>query len=102
MEVKLHEINCFKCSVSFWITKKHYNDLASSHKTFYCTNSHAQYFSQKSKAEIAEEKAKQAIISRDRYKGWLANEQEENKSNARSNAVLRGVITKQKKARNRE
>ena len=89
MNVELREISCVKCKVAFWITAKHEKELRKCHNEFFCPNGHSQYYPQKTEAE-------KAIEERDRYKRWYKSEQEIKGSLARSNAALRGVVTRMK------
>jgi len=88
MDVEIHEITCCNCGVSFWVTNKHDDELRRCHNTFYCPNGHANYY----KGENDREK----LIKVERN---LAGEKAYSNSLARSNAALRGVITKMKNKR---
>ena len=85
MEVELHHETCYikTCNVFFWITKKHHNQLVKFKNTFYCPNGHPQSYTGENDAEKAE-----------RYKNYLANAENRLNMQRRSNAALRGVITR--------
>ena len=89
MNVKLVEVCCCKCNISFWITAQHNNELIRCHSWFCCPNGHSQYHVSKTNVEKAKEE-------RDRYKQQYNQEKETSGRLARSNAALRGVITKNK------
>lgn len=89
MDVQIIEISCFKCNVSFWITKEHDDTLLKCHNSFYCPNGHRQ-------AYIGQTDAEKATEERDRYKRWYKSEQEKSGRLTRRNSALRGVITRQK------
>ena len=91
MDVKLCEISCISCGVSFWITNRHDDELRRFHDGFYCPNGHRQFYP----SQTATEKVKE---ERDRYKKEYNEEKETRQKMDRSNAALRGVITKNKKA----
>ncbi len=60
-EIKITEISCFSCGVSFWITENHDKDLIKTKQTFYCPGGHAQTYvgkSDKAKLEDALEEIK--------------------------------------------
>lgn len=89
MEVKLHEISCCECQVTFWITDAHDDRLRNCHNGFYCPNGHRQCYEGKTEAEKAKE-------DRDRYSRWYKDSKETSERLTRSNSALRGVITRQK------
>jgi len=90
MKVKLYEMSCSECGVSFWITDEHDDKLRECHNTFFCPNGHRQHYPQKTEGE-------KAIEERDRYKRSYNSQRETSERLARSNSALRGVITRQKK-----
>jgi len=86
MEIKQGEISCCSCKVTFWVTKKHKEQLGDCHNTFYCPNGHPQSYVGKSDEQKYKEEQQR-------------NEHLEDRNNflAQSNAALRGVITKMRK-----
>ena len=72
--------------MSFWITDDHYDRLRECHNTFYCPNGHPLSYT----GESDRDKIK-------RLESNLAREREYGNKLARKNAALRGVITRQKK-----
>ncbi len=89
MNVELQEHSCSKCKISFWITVKHDKELQRCHNSFYCPNGHSQFYPGKTDAE-------KALEERDRYKRWYQSEKNCSGRLVRSNAALRGVVTRMK------
>lgn len=71
--------------MTFWITTKHQQRLISCKNTFYCPNGHPQSY----KGETDRVKLKTAESN-------LAGERAYSERLSRSNAALRGVITRKK------
>lgn len=44
MDIQLTQIDCYKCGMSFWISKQHDNQLLKSKNDFFCPNGHAQAY----------------------------------------------------------
>lgn len=86
MDVEITQINCCNCNVVFWLTEEHQKRLVRCKNTFYCPNGHPQSYAGKSDAQKIENLERE-----------LHCEKRESKSLERSNAALRGVITKNKK-----
>lgn len=86
MEIEQAEECCCHCKITFWITKEHQKELHRCHNTFWCPNGHPQSYMGKSNAQkYKEEKERNEQLSQG------------NDAMVRSNAALRGVITKMKK-----
>ena len=85
MDVQIVQEICCNCNVIFWITAEHREQLVKCKNTFYCPNGHPQSY----KGENDREKLKRAESN-------LAGERTYSERIARSNAALRGVITKMK------
>lgn len=90
MDISITEICCCECKITFWITGHHNKELQSNHERFYCPNGHPQSY-------VGKTDEQKAVEARDRYKRWYEAEQETSAKLARSNAALRGVITRNKK-----
>jgi len=86
MDIKISQETCCNCNVIFWITTTHQKRLISCKNTFYCPNGHPQSY----KGETDRDKLKQAEQN-------LVSERECSERLARSNAALRGVITRNKR-----
>ncbi|MEE9354771.1 MAG: hypothetical protein V3U75_04200 [Methylococcaceae bacterium] len=89
MGISITEICCCECGVTYWITGHFNKELLKTRNAFYCPNGHKQSYA----GETEEQKA---IIWRDRYKRWYENQKDTSERLARSNAALRGVITRNK------
>lgn len=85
MDVSITKITCYQCNVPFWLLEEHQEKLVKCKNTFYCPNGHAQSYI----GESDREKLK-------RIEQNLAGERAYSESLIRSNAALRGVITKKK------
>ena len=85
MDVKLYQETCCKCNISFWITVNHQKRLVNCKNTFYCPNGHPQSYRGDTDTEKLE-----------RYKTYLENAKNDRDMQKRSNAALRGVITRMK------
>ena len=85
-EVKIAQIDCCKCGMIFWVADEHLQKLLKCHNTFYCPNGHAQFFAGETDRDKLE-KTKRTLELERKYSNTLV----------RSNAALRGVITKMKK-----
>jgi len=70
----------------FWISSEHQRRLSRCKNIFYCPNGHSQVYLGESDKQKTEE-----------LKRKLRNQEYENQALARSNASLRGVITRNKK-----
>ena len=86
MDIQIAQQTCCNCNVSFWITKEHRQRLIDCKNTFYCPNGHPQNY----KGETDRDKLKRAEQN-------LAGEKAYSEGLARSNAALRGVITRKKR-----
>lgn len=86
MEIKIEQETCCTCSVIFWITSEHQQQLESCHNRFYCPNGHPQSYKGETDAQ------KVANLERD-----LRYERRNSLDLTRSNSALRGVITRNKK-----
>ena len=85
MNITVAEISCCNCGVSFWITTAHNKELISCHNSFYCPNGHRQsYVGETDKQKLEKLRSELRLIENDR------------EMTARTNAALRGVITKMK------
>ena len=86
MEIEQTEISCCECKVTFWVTKKHNEELLRCHNTFWCPNGHPQSYVGKSDTQkYKEEKERNEQLTQDRD------------AMVRSNISLRGVVTRMKK-----
>ena len=85
VEISQTQETCIKCNVVFWITSEHHQQLVQCKNTFYCPNGHAQFYRGESDASKIE-----------RLKYELRQEKKSSERIARSNAALRGVITRKK------
>ena len=85
MDIHISQETCCNCNVIFWITTEHRQRLVSCKNTFYCPNGHPQSYqgdTDRVKLQTAEKN--------------LAGEKAYSERLARSNAALRGVITRKK------
>ena len=85
MEVSITKVTCFQCNVPFWLLDEHQEKLVKCKNIFYCPNGHTQSYV----GESDKEKLK-------RIEQSLVGERVYSESLVRSNAALRGVITKKK------
>ena len=85
MDVEITQETCCKCNVIFWITTEHQKRLIRCKNTFYCPNGHPLSYKGESDA--------QKIV---RLKEELRYKERCSESLGRSNAALRGVITRNK------
>lgn len=85
MDIRIAQETCYKCNVVFWITLEHQQRLISCKNIFYCPNGHGQSY----KGDTDKDK----LIEAERN---LAGEKAYSERLARSNAALRGVITRKK------
>ena len=88
MEVEIKQEICCTCSVIFWITSEHQQRLKSCHNGFYCPNGHRQSYEGETDA--------QKVTNLERE---LRYERRNSLDLTRSNSALRGVITRNKKAK---
>ena len=86
MDIQIVQMTCCNCNVVYWITEEHQQRLISCKNTFYCPKGHPQSYKGNTDAQKVEN------LERD-----LRCERRNSESLARSNAALRGVITKNKK-----
>ena len=86
MEVDIVQEICYRCNISFWITTSHHKQLIKSKEGFYCPNGHAQHY-------LGETDAKKL----QRIERYLEDAKYYRDRAMRSNAALRGVITKMKR-----
>jgi len=86
MEVDIVQETCYRCNISFWITASHQKLLSKSKEGFYCPNGHAQHY-------LGETDAKKL----QRIERYLEDAKYDRDRAMRSNAALRGVITKMKR-----
>lgn len=91
MIVQMVEETCYKCGITFGITKGLQDDLVRCKNTFYCPMGHPQCYV----GETAAQEYKR-LFKRAQENFNNANERATNLK--RSNAAFRGVITKLKKA----
>lgn len=83
--VNIVEISCYSCGVSFWVTEYHNKELLRCRNFFYCPNGHKQRYIGKTDKEKLEYSQLQ-----------LRREKDDKQLAERSNAALRGVITRMK------
>lgn len=86
MDVQIIQMTCCKCNVIYWLTEEHKNRLLKCKNTFYCPNGHSQSYKGLTDAQ------KVGNLERE-----LRCAERCSKSLERSNAALRGVITKNKR-----
>jgi len=87
MDIQISQETCCRCSVVFWITSEHQRRLQKCKNLFYCPNGHSQSY----KGESSTQKVA-------RLEEKLRREERCSERLARSNAALRGVITRNKAA----
>lgn len=90
MDIQISQETCCNCNVIYWITTEHQERLVRCKNTFYCPNGHPQSY----KGETDRDKFERAERE-------LAGEKAYSDSLARSNAALRGVITRNKNKKKR-
>ena len=94
--VEIIEISCCNCGVSFWITEQYNDELLRCHNSFYCPNGHKQYYTGKTDAEKLAECTRK-LQGLELSNNMLQGVEERQRATIRSNAALRGVITRMKK-----
>jgi len=86
MDIEISQETCVKCNVIYWITTKHQQRLKECKNIFYCPNGHQQFYKGETDAQKVENLERE-----------LRCEKRESENLARSNAALRGVITRNKR-----
>ena len=93
MSIDMFEHCCCGCGVVFMVTKSYDIQLRSSKKSFFCPNGHILSYKGDTDTQKLARAEKLLGASRDYEKAACDRE----KAARRSNAALRGVITKMKK-----
>ena len=92
MMVKIEEISCCSCGVSFWITSNHTEDLRKSHKLFYCPNGHGQHFTGKNEADEAKKRAASLEANLNSVRNQLSESRQQSDIYERSIRGYKGKI----------
>ncbi len=99
---EFHLITCYACGIAFLISDAYDDRLRKNHKTFYCPTGHSQSYAGKTEAEKLREKL--ASIKKYAAAECVAKTEAFKREDAanRSNAALRGHLTRLKRAKEEE
>lgn len=97
-EDTLTVMECGECGISFAVPRDWRKQRCADHKTFYCPNGHARWFpTGTSDEEKAKKRAEDLAQELARANTRALREAESRKAAERSNAALKGVVTRTKR-----